>query len=147
MPDTGHDHAPETQRAQEPRYPTNHVVAVIDTEVPLAQAVESLTSGGFLDTEIQVACGNEMADRLKASAGRGGLTGVAIRVAQRLGLEDDEMSLKTRYEQALRDGSFVLLVAAPTADRKERAAELLRQHGAHSIHFLGRFLIEGMDSA
>jgi hypothetical protein len=88
-----------------------------------------------------------MADRLKASTGRGGLAGVAIRVAQKLGLEDDEMSLKSVYEQALRDGSFVVLVDAPTGERKERAAEVLRQHGAHSIHYLGRFLIEGMDNA
>ena len=147
MPDPSRDHAAETQRAQEPRYPTNHVVAVIDREVPLAEAVESLTGGGFLETEVQVACGTEMADRLKASTGRGGLAGVAIRVAQKLGLEDDEMSLKSVYEQALRDGSFVVLVDAPTGERKERAAEVLRQHGAHSIHYLGRFLIEGMDNA
>jgi hypothetical protein len=53
MPDPSRDHAAETQRAQEPRYPTNHVVAVIDREVPLAEAVESLTGGGFLETEFR----------------------------------------------------------------------------------------------
>lgn len=151
MSDARSERPGEGQGAQEPpakiRYPTNHVVAVIDKEVPLAAAVESLTSGGFLDSEIQVSCGTAEADRLRASTGRGGLAGVAIRIAQRLGLEDDEMALKSHYEQAMRDGGYVVRVATPTEERKERAADVLRKHGAHSINFLGRFVVEGMDGA
>ena len=72
---------------------------------------------------------------------RRGPAGVTIRVVQKLGLEDDEMSLTSVYEQALRDGSFVVLVDAPTGERNERAAEVLRRHGAHSIHYLGHDLV------
>jgi hypothetical protein len=151
MSDANDKQPAETQGAQEPpakiRYPTNHVVAVIDKEVPLAAAVESLTSGGFLESEIHVTCGTTEADRLRASTGRGGLAHVAIRIAQQLGLEDDEMALKTTYEQAMRDGGYVVRVAAPTDERKERAADVLRKHGAHTINFLGRFTVEGMDRA
>ena len=151
MSDAQSERPAGTQGGKEPppkiRYPTNHVVAVIDKEVALIAAVDSLTSGGFLDSEIHVNCGTAEADRLKASTGRGGLSGVAIRIAQNLGIEDDEMALKSRYEQAMRDGGYVVRVAAPTEERKERAADVLRKHGAHSINFLGRFLVEGMGGA
>lgn len=151
MSDSRSEGAPERQSTAQPspnvRYPTNHVVAIVDKEVPLAAAVESLTSGGFLDSEIQVTCGTQGADRLQASTGRGGLAGLAIRVAEKLGIEDDEMALKSHYEQAMRDGGFVVAVAAPTDERKERAADVLREHGARSINFLGRFFVEGMDRA
>ena len=127
-------------------YPTNHVVGVLDAKAPVADAVEALTSGGFLDSEINVACGSEQADSLRDTTGRRGITNVAIRIAQKFGLADDEMEIKSQYEQAMRNGSYVVSVAAPTEERKQRASQLLRDHGAHSINFHGRFTIEGMNS-
>ena len=151
MSDAHTEGAPERQSTPEAsskvRYPTNHVVAIVDREAPLAAVVESLTSGGFLESEIHVAGGKEAVDRFHASTGRGGLAGLAIRVAEKLGMEDDEMALKAHYEQSMRDGGFLVAVAAPTDERKEAAADVLRTHGAHSINFLGRVLVEAMDRA
>lgn len=126
------------------RYPTNHVVAVLDSEQQLTDAVEGLIGGGFIDTEVHVTCGTEAADRLKESTGRGGLAGLALRIADRLGIQDEEMEYKAHYAQAMRDGHFVLRVAAPTEERKARAAQILQERGAHSVSFLGRFSIEGL---
>jgi hypothetical protein len=124
------------------RYPTNHVVAVLDTEDQVLDAAAALTSGGFLPSEVDVATGARAADRLKTSVGRSGVTGLAIRIAQRLGAQDEEMELKTYYEQAMRDDKFVLRVDAPTDERKGVAASILREHGAHSVNYFGRFTIE-----
>lgn len=130
--------------AKAPPYPTNQVVAILDTEEQVIGAVEELTSSGFLDSEVQVGTGVAAAGRLSASTGRSGLTGLVIRIAERLGVADVEMEIKHRYEQALRDGHFVVLVPAPTEERKQLAAGILERHGAHTVAFHGRFSIEGM---
>jgi hypothetical protein len=126
------------------RYPTNSVLGVVDAPAQLERAVAALTSGGFLADEIQVATGAAAADAVHASTGRSGLASLAVRIAERLGIQDDEMEFKAHYEQALRDGRFVVMVSAATEARKERATELLREHGAHAVSFHGRFTIEGL---
>lgn len=124
------------------RYPTNSVIGVFDTLEQLDRAVASFTGGGFLASELHLATGNAAADAVHASVGRTGLAGLAARIATRLGIQDDEMEFKAHYEQAMRDGRYVLLVEAPTEDRKAQASELMRAGGAHSVSFHGRFSIE-----
>ncbi len=123
-------------------YPANHVVGVIDTAQQIAAVVPDLKSNGFLDSEIHVHCGTAYADELDNSTGRTGIAGVVIRIAEALGIENIEMEVKSRYEQAMRDGHYVILVAAPSEDRKERASDILAQHDAHTVTFHGRFTIE-----
>jgi len=65
-----------------------------------------------------------------------------IRLAQRVGVADEEMETKRRYEQAMHDDRFLVLVAAPTEERKQRAIEILREHGAHTLTFFGKHTIE-----
>jgi hypothetical protein len=101
-------------------------------------------AGGFLASEIRVLSGPAAAERLGAKTGRSGLAGLAIRIAEKLGIEDNEMERKSSYESALREGGFVVAVAAPTDERKELAAALLRDAGAHTVNYFGRFTIEGM---
>lgn len=42
----------------------------------------------------------------------------------------------------MRDDKFVLRVEAPTDERKSLATNILREHGAHSVNYFGRFTIE-----
>jgi hypothetical protein len=127
------------QSAEREGYPLNSVVAVLNTAEAAARTVDALTAGGFLDSEIHVAAGQAQADAMHARTGRTGLANLAIRIAERLGISDDEMEWKARYEQALRDGRVVLFVEAASELRKDRAAQILREHGAHSVNFMGRF--------
>ena len=121
--------------------PTNHVVAVINSVEEATRTIQALTAGGFLDSEIHPLAGRAAADTLHANTGRTGLSNLAIRIADRLGIADDEMELKSVYEQALRDGHVLLAIESPTEARRERAAQILHDHGAHSVNFLGRFAI------
>lgn len=130
-----------TQSDRPVRYPTNHVVGVVDTAEQLKSAVTALTGGGFLASEVEVVCGPAAADALAKSTGRTGLTNLAMRVAERFGVWDDEMEMKARYEQALRDGRFLVSTLAPTEERRALAARILEDHGGHLINFLGRFSI------
>ena len=62
------------------QYPTNQVVAILDTQVQTACAVDTLVQGGFLESEVELLCGSEEADRSRAEpaaeAFRIGLSGV-----------------------------------------------------------------------
>jgi len=134
---------PARETSREPiRYPEDHVLAVLDTREQVTAAVAALTAGGFLDSEIRTGTGAANADELDATPGRGGLAGLLIRLAERIGATDEEMEVKNRYEQAMREDRFVLSVAAATEERKERATEILRGHGAHTIAFFGKRTIE-----
>ena len=139
-----HDATTEPRQSghEQVRYPTNHVLAVLDTREQATDAVAALASGGYLESEIQINTGAATADDVSASPGRGGLAGILIRLAERMGVTDEELETKHRYERALRDNRFVVAVAAPTEERKDRAAKILREHGAHTVTFFGKATIE-----
>ena len=138
---------PVDRSAAPVRYPVNHVVGVVDAPEQVTSTVEALLGGGFLDSEVEVGCGGQAAaDRLRSSTGRTGLLDAILRVTEALGVPNDEMEVKHRYEQALRDGRFLVLVLALTDDRKQRAAQIIRDHGGHFINFLGRFTREEIAS-
>jgi len=132
-----------TESGREPiRYPTNHVLAVLDSRALTTAAVAALEAGGFLNSEIQVGTGPAAADELDATTGRRGLADMLIRLAERIGATNEEMETKNRYEQAMRENRFVLSVAAPTAERKEQATRILSEHSAHTVAFFGKRTIE-----
>ena len=129
-------------RGDEIRYPTDHVVGILDTPEQLKEAIRALTGGGFLESEIRVAHGPTAAARLEASTGRTGLVDRLLRFTERIGMPNDETAVKDRYEQALRDGQFAVLVLAPTEERQARAGEVLSAEGGHFINYFGRLTIE-----
>ena len=134
------------QAAEPIRYPENHVLGVVDAPDQVSTVAAALADAGFRSSEISVVSGPAAADALHSSTGRTGLAHLAIRIAERIGIEDDEMETKEGYEQALRRGGFVVSVLAPTEERKDVAAKVLRDHGGHFIHFLGRRTIERIHS-
>src|SRR6476469_2452058 len=99
------------------QYPENHVLGVVDSPADASAVAAALAGGGFLPSEIHVACGSDAAAALRATTGRTGIVDAAIRIARRLGIADDEMEVKDTYERALADGKFVLIVDAPTDKR------------------------------
>jgi hypothetical protein len=140
-----HAHPSQSSEPTEPiRYPTHNVVGVLDTVEQLVGAANDLTSGGFLESEINVARGQAAADRLDDATGRGGISNLAIRIAEKLGLQNEESEFKDHYEQAMRNGQFVIRVAAPSEERKDRATEILERHGAHSVAYFGKYTIRGL---
>lgn len=124
------------------RYPTDHVVAILDAPEQISAAVSALTGGGFLESEIEVISGKAAAKKLEENTGRTGLSHLAIRIAERLGVANYEMQVKDRYEEALRAGKFVLTVLAKTEERKDQAARILVELKAQFINIMGRFTIE-----
>jgi hypothetical protein len=139
------NHTPDTppDRNDVPtQYPEGRVIGILDTVDQLESAIEALTSNGFLRSEIEILYGEAAAERLSATTGRAGLADLAMRLVAAIGMPDDETIMRAHYEQALRDGYFLVLVLALTEERKSLAARLLEEHGGHFVNFLGRFTIE-----
>ena len=134
--------------AQDPakpvQYPTNYVIGVLETEAQSSCAVDALVHGGFLESEIELGRGTEAADRIGAATGRQGFRDWLIRLFDVVGLKNTEIETKDNYEQALRDGHTVVAVLTPTDERKELAAQLLRDCGAKFINFFGSLALERM---
>jgi hypothetical protein len=126
-------------------YPEGNVLAIVDTVDELEQLIESLTTGGFLTSEVQVAHGRSAAETLRASSGRRGVAGLAMRLAESIGMPNDETAVKNRYAHALADCHFVVMILTPTEERKALAAKLLREHGGKFVNYLGRYTIEPLN--
>ena len=110
-------------------YPLNHVISIMPTEKEAITAFDTLIANGFLEAEVTLSSGPERADRIRSWT-------VSGRAPER------PLVARDAYEQALRKGHVNVLVLAPTEERKQRAAEILRQHGGHFINFFGRLEIE-----
>lgn len=132
----------ESDREETVLYPEGNVLAIVDEVDELEPLIESLRSGGFLASEIQVAYGRSAAETLRANTGRKGLAGLAMRLAESIGIPNDETAVKNRYASALADCHFVVMILTPTEERKALAARLLRQHSGKFVNYLGRYTIE-----
>jgi hypothetical protein len=143
-PQSGHK-AVEREKEDESKpilYPTDHVVAILDTPDQTSCALDALVAGGFLESEIEILHGPEQAERLEESTGRRGFQDWWIRAFEKLGLQNAEIEVKDRYEQALREGRTAIAVLTPTEERKDRAVELIRKCGGRFINFFGRLNIQ-----
>ena len=138
MPDTSHEHDHKTPLSE---YPQDHVVGTLEDRARLDAVMKSLTGGGFLASEIDVSWGPEAAAALREGTGRGGFTGAVMRLAERLGVTNDEMKLKDRDEDALDQGRILIAISAPSDARKDRAAAALHANGAQLVMYLGKFTI------
>jgi hypothetical protein len=133
---------PDTPERKPFEYPTNRLVGILETEAQTNCAVDALVRGGFLESDIRLGRGPEDAAHLEGATGRRGFRDWLLRVFESAGVTNIEIEVKDRYEQALRDGYTVLGVPAPTEERKDRAAEILRGCGGSFINFFGRLSVE-----
>lgn len=136
--------APEPNAAptDPPRYPMNRVVGAVPTREQAEAAVNELTTRGFLPSEVGIVSGPSAADALDATTGRRGLGNLAMKIGEWIGVSNHEMDIKELYEQALRDGQFVVGALAPDDERKELASKIIASNGARFVHYFNRFSIE-----
>jgi hypothetical protein len=124
------------------RYPENRTVGVLESADRAVAAVEALTTGGFLPTEVAVQCGPDAAERLRSNTGRTGYAHLAMRLVESIGLPNEELQIKNQYADAIADGGFLVSVFTPSEERQQLAARLLREHGGRSVRYFGRFTIQ-----
>jgi hypothetical protein len=132
---------------KEVRYPEDRVVGLLDTKQQLEAAVDALTSGGFLASEVEVVHGTAASEKLRANTGRSGLTHLSMRFAESIGLPNDETAIKNQYADGLGRGLLLIAVLAPTEERRKAAGRILEEHGATDVRFFGPYTIEAPSRA
>lgn len=135
-------HAREDVTDKEVRYPENRVVGLFDTKEQLQSAVDALTSGGFLPSEIDLVHGAAASEKLRQNTGRSGLAHLAMRFAESIGVPNDETAIKNQYADGLARGQLLITVLAPTDERRKVAGRLLEANGATNVRFFGQYTIE-----
>ena len=147
MTENERDHASSGARddfeGREVRYPENRVLGLVDNPEQLESTVNALTSGGFMQSEVEVICGSAAAEKLRESTGRTGFANLAMRIGEAIGMPNDETAIKNKYADALKHGRILVTVLAPSDDRKAAATRILQANGADGVRFFGKRLIEG----
>ena len=126
------------------RYPTNKVVATVNTPEQLQSAIQELNQTGFGEDKIDVLCGQKGADRLDVTGERHGFLARLYRFIEKFG--DMESENLHDYEQELRGGHFLLAVDVPNEEKRVHVVQILESHGGHRINFYGRWQVQGLAS-
>lgn len=121
------------------RYPMQRLVAVLDEEAGVDEALQRLRGIGVDLSAVHVLSGTTGAALLDRRGEEHGLMARLLRLLQWTSSEDDTLEI---HDRALRDGGHVLYVPVRGEDRKERVAEALRAAGGHHLVYFGRFTTE-----
>jgi hypothetical protein len=123
------------------RYPRDRIIAVVDTRQHLRAMLVSLLQPGVQNEDIATLDARDT-DRMRATTGHAAPVSWFVRLAQRLGLKDDELEVKERYEEELRAGRLTVAVRATDSSLRARVIRILQPNGGHFIHSFGRYTIE-----
>ena len=121
------------------RYPMQRLVAVLDEETAMDDALGRLRGLGVDLSGVHVLSGPEGAALLDRRGEGHGLRARLLRLLQWTSSENETLDI---HDRALRDGGHVLYVPVRGEDRKERVAEALRAAGGHHVVYFGRFTPE-----
>lgn len=121
------------------RYPMQQLVAVLDDETGVDEALQQLRRIGVDLSAVHVLSGTEGAALLDRRGERHGPKARLLRLLQWTASENDALKV---HDRALRDGGHVLYVPVRGEDRKGRVAEALRAAGGHHLVYFGRFTTE-----
>jgi len=127
-------------------YPTNRVVAIVDTQMEADEICCDLMEAGFDGSLIDESAGNEGLSFLDPDGHSHGMITKLIRKWQFVA-QGEELSYLNRVKKGIKAGHVVVSVPALTKVARNKAASILRSHHADDIRFYGRFYVEHLDSA
>lgn len=123
-------------------YPTNTLFAIVDTLADVEAVVNALAAAGFRADTVKVFSGEEGAQQIDASGAQHGLFAQLVRIYQRTTSEHDQAA---QYEQALREGHYVIAIHNDDADARQQVRTILKAQGGHFINFYGRRTMQKLD--
>jgi hypothetical protein len=131
------DGAPRLRRTF--RYPTDHLLAVLDRPAEGPAAVAAVVALGVAPADVEALAGDGADDRLdllaKDSVIQRAMTAVRF-------MTMDQAPDFALYLAALRDGRAVVAVHVPETALRGRVVEGLNALGAHFLNFYGRVATE-----
>jgi hypothetical protein len=119
-------------------YPTDKLVAIIDTMPDAEQARQELLGVGFAPNAIGLQHGTHPTEHTVHYTDFDPFP----HLARLLHVGSIEHEQAVVYEEALHQGQSVIAVHAPKAETRQRALGILEAHNAHYINFYGKWIIE-----
>ncbi len=119
-------------------YPAHKVLGVFNKPENVKETIDDLKVKGVHEKDIEVICNSGQID---FSGEESGWWGRIVRSLQHLGSEGRYLD---RYEQELKDGNMLLIVAAHGDGEKQKVKEILYSNGGHRLTYFGNWIIEGM---
>ncbi len=121
------------------RYPTDHLLGVVDRPEDGPAVVAALLALGVASTDVEVLAGDGADDRLDLLA-KDSLVQKAMSAVRFMTM--DQQPDFALYLAALRDGRAVVAVHASDTALRGRVVERLKELGAHFLNFYGRVATE-----
>jgi hypothetical protein len=122
------------------RYPTNHLLAVLDDPAAGVDAAADLRRGGLADHDVSVLRGDGADAAIAGLGGRHSRLTALIRIVQYMTM--DQMPDFAQYERALADRRTVVAVHVTDRPTLLAARDVLLRHGAHFLNYYGRVATE-----
>ena len=121
------------------RYPTDHLLAVLDRPADGPPVVAAIVSLGVAASDVEALAGDGADDRLDLLA-KDSLVQRAMSAVRFMTM--DQQPDFALYLAALRDGRAVIAVHVPDAALRARVVDRLKALGAHFLNFYGRVATE-----
>ena len=122
-------------------YKHSRLVAVFDSQPDLQAAIDDLTAAGFA-ASFDVHYGAAGARLVDFS---GNEHGPLTRLNHALHLMTLEGEYMQRYERELLEGHCLIMVRTDSADRRQRALEVLKAHHGHFMNQFGFWAVETVE--
>lgn len=127
-------------------YPTNRVVAMVESKKDADEAVSDLINAGFDSNLIDESVGKDGMHFLDPKGTEHGLINNFIRKWQLLA-QGEEAGYAHRVEDNLTSGHAVVSVPAMNDFYKFKAADIFRHHHSSDIRFYKPFYVENLTNA
>lgn len=115
-------------------YPLYKVISVFTDAAEAQAAVDELSQHGFADDDIEAYWGETDRKKIDFNGTRHGVWASFVRAIQHVG---PERTYLERYEQHLRDGDYLIMVAVANKERKETAGRILNAHTKERVTYFG----------
>jgi hypothetical protein len=123
-------------------YPTNRVVAILDSPQAAEGARKDLVAAGVAADTIEFACGQEGLKAIDFSGKDSGVIARMMRAIQQIG---ELAAYWKNYEKALQDGKCLLAVDAEDDSVRKLAHEKIKARGGRYINFFGKLGLEKLE--
>jgi hypothetical protein len=125
------------------RYPARKVIGAVDTPSALQRVLAALDQAGFDGQEVTVFSGEAGVRSVGSDDSHDGLAGRLTRVMEPIGNQLEHLD---RYERALRDGHFLVVVATPDGSTKDRVLNAFRAGHGCFVDYYGPLEIEQLET-
>ncbi|MGH2517010.1 MAG: hypothetical protein ACRDHP_15275 [Ktedonobacterales bacterium] len=136
---------PAQERAAEEaaRYPTDHVLAVVNEHHEAEQAVQALRENGF--THVELLSGVDALQKIHTKRQDQGPLDKLWEGARKA--LTDEGPNEQAFLDALRQGHSVVMTQVAAAEDADRADEILRRFHAYSVLHFGQWTVTNLPDA